>query len=228
MDNRNVVTKSNHLIEASYKLTLNEQRLILAAIAKIDSRKDIPSNVRIEAQEFAQTFDLPANKAYEYLAEAADKLYDRDIQTFDGRVNTRFRWLSARTYVEGEGYVNLSFTADISQYLTNLKKEFTSYKIKLVTNLKSPYSIRLFEMLIRWKDTGKFVIGLDEFKSRLELDSKYTRFTNLKSRVLDPAIKDLQTNSGIIVSYRPIKEGREIVRIEFMFLVTEQLKLDIS
>ena len=39
------VTKSNELIEAGYKLTLNEQRLILAAIAQIDSRKPIKKDL---------------------------------------------------------------------------------------------------------------------------------------------------------------------------------------
>jgi len=37
--NHHTVTKSNDLIEAGYSLTLNEQRLLLVAISKIDPRK---------------------------------------------------------------------------------------------------------------------------------------------------------------------------------------------
>ena len=35
MKTKELVVKSNHLIEASYQLTLNEQRVILLAITKI-------------------------------------------------------------------------------------------------------------------------------------------------------------------------------------------------
>ncbi len=38
------VTKSNSLIQSSYKLTLNEQRLVLACIAQLDSRRPLPKD----------------------------------------------------------------------------------------------------------------------------------------------------------------------------------------
>lgn len=228
MDDRNVITKSNHLIEAGYKLSLNEQRLVLASISVLDSRKAIPKKIRINAQEFAEQFEIPKNKAYVYLAEAADKLYERDIQTYDGQYDDRFRWLSRRRYAKGEGYVEISFSDEISVYLTRLQKSFTSYKYSLVRHLKSPYSIRLFEMLIRWKDTGQLIIKLVDFKTRLEVDGMYDRFTNLKSRIISPAIKELEAHCGMKIKFRPIKNGRTIERIEFTFTMDEQLQLELS
>ncbi|MCG8029623.1 MAG: replication initiation protein [Candidatus Thiodiazotropha taylori] len=51
------ISKSNALIEASYKLKTNEQRLVLACIAKIDSRHALPaSGIKITAQEFADCY----------------------------------------------------------------------------------------------------------------------------------------------------------------------------
>ncbi len=53
MNKNLLVTKHNDLTEASYKLTLEEQRLILACIAKIDSREggQIPALLTITAPE---------------------------------------------------------------------------------------------------------------------------------------------------------------------------------
>ncbi len=42
-----LVTKANDLISASYRLTLQEQRLLLAAIAQVDPRKPMPSKSRL-------------------------------------------------------------------------------------------------------------------------------------------------------------------------------------
>lgn len=228
MDNRHVVTKSNHLIEAGYKLSLNEQRLVLSGIALLDSRKDIPSKVRIDARDFAERWSIPENKAYEYLLEAADRLYERDIKTFDGRYNDRFRWLSRRRYAKGAGYVEITFSQEIGTYLTRLKSEFSTYKISLIRHLKSNYSIRLFEMLIRWKSTGKLIIPLEDFKNRLELDGMYSRFTNLKSRIIEPAIKELQAHCGLQITYKPIKNGRTIERIEFRFKMADQMQFELD
>ena len=46
------ITKSNHLVEASYSLTLQEQRLILSCLAKVDSRNEAPKEITLSAQEY--------------------------------------------------------------------------------------------------------------------------------------------------------------------------------
>jgi len=98
MKNDNLlVTKSNTLIEASYKLTTNEQRIILSCIAQLDGRKPLPrgNEFSITAEEFASSFNLKIHTAYEALKDASDKLYDRDIKTYDdnGKANRRVRWV---------------------------------------------------------------------------------------------------------------------------------------
>ena len=99
------VNKSNALIQAAFKLTLNEHRLILAAIAKLDSRRisirpgyDQISKVRIYATEFAETFGVSSKDAYRMIREGANQLYERSVQTFDGSVRGRFRWISKEEY----------------------------------------------------------------------------------------------------------------------------------
>ena len=73
------ITKSNHLIEASYSLTLQEQRLILSCLAKVDSRNEAPKEITLSAQEYADTMRLDTKNAYRELKKAANKLYSRNI-----------------------------------------------------------------------------------------------------------------------------------------------------
>lgn len=216
-----VVTKHNNLIEASYKLTLNEQRLILSCVAQIDSRKSLPKNnlFTLTAKEFSDLYGIDESNAYKALDEAASTLYERDIRTYDGRCRERFRWVCGIKYHDQEGKVTLGFSSWIIPYLTQLHKHFSSYPLKQISGLKSVYAIRLFEFLMQFKNTEKHIVSVEKFKERLGLQDDYKRFYDLKKWVIAPAIKELKEKSGLNVSFKTIKgrTGRAIQQLEFSF-----------
>lgn len=214
-----LVTKSNHLVEAGYRLSLNEQRLILTAISKLDGRKPIPrdNDFTITAQEFSSMFYIPIKQAYESLDNAASRLYERDIKTYDGKHKTRerFRWVDGVKYWDGEGKVTLSFSNKIIPYLTLLHTQLTSYDLKQISNLKSSYAIRFYELMVQFKSTGDRWIKLDTLKDRLELNDCYDRFYNLKIRIIEPAIKEINNSTNLIVTWDIVKKGRVITGLKF-------------
>jgi plasmid replication initiation protein len=214
-----MVTKHNSLIEASYKLSLNEQRLVLLCIARLDTRKPLPKDnlFTITAKEFAKNFGIEEKHAYTALDEAASSLYERDIKTFDGKYRERFRWVCGVKYHDKEGKVTLGFSNWVTPYLTMLHERFASYKLKQIAGLKSVYSIRLFEFLTQFKTTGKLLIELDRFKDRLEIKDEYKRFYNLRMRVIEPAVKELMEKSNLEINWKPIKSGKTIKQLEFSF-----------
>lgn len=214
-----IVAKHNRLIEASYKLTLNEQRIVLLCIARLDTRKPLPKDnlFTITAKEFAETFGIEEKHSYEALDEAASALYERDIRTYDGKYRERFRWVCGVKYHDKEGKVTLGFSTWVTPYLTMLHEQFASYKLKQIAGLKSVYSIRLFEFLTQFKATGKLIIDLDRFKERLDIKTEYARFYNLRMRVIEPAIKELQEKSNLVIKWKPIKSGKTIKQLEFIF-----------
>jgi len=214
-----LVTKSNHLVEAGYRLSLNEQRLVLTAISKLDGRKPIPrdNDFTITAQEFSSMFNIPIKQAYENLDNAASRLYERDIKTYDGKHKTRerFRWVDGVKYWDGEGKVTLSFSNKIIPYLTLLHTQLTSYDLKQISNLKSSYAIRFYELMVQFKSTGDRWIKLDALKDRLELNDCYDRFYNLKVRIIEPAIKEINNSTNLTVTWETVKKGRVITGLKF-------------
>ena len=61
----NLVVKSNALIQASYKLTLNEQRLVLLGVSMLDSRRpgirpgfNQVEGIRITAEAYAERYAM--------------------------------------------------------------------------------------------------------------------------------------------------------------------------
>ncbi|MEA9433413.1 replication initiation protein [Aeromonas caviae] len=214
---RKNVTKSNDLVMAAYKLTLNEQRLLLAAISQIDPRKPMPRPISITAQDFSEQYGIPLKHAYEALKEATSVLYERDIKTFDGRYKSRFRWVDRVDYLDGGGETKLFFTVHVQPYLVHLNQRFTTYELKRIADLTSTHSIRLFELLQQFRSTGFYRVSVAEFRELLELGPSYERYSNLKLKVIDPAIAELREKSGLLVELKTEKKGRAINRLTFTF-----------
>ena len=216
-----VVTKSNHLIEANYKLSLNEQRLVLSAVSQVDGRKPIDkdNDFTITANEFSEIFKIPLKQAYEALDDAASRLYERDIKTHDSSAKTteRFRWVDYVKYWHGEAKVTLSFSRRVIPYLTLLHQQFTSYELKQISQMKSAYSIRLYELLVQFMKTGERSITLEKLRELFELKKQYPRFFDLKRYILIPSIKDINETTDIRVEWDVVKKGTSISGLIFVF-----------
>lgn len=227
--NNLTISKSNALNEASYRLTLQEQRLILACVAPIDSRQGTTKKeVKITASEYAEYFQLDMKNAYRELYKAADGLYNRSIKLKGVDEDIELRWVQKKVLkTKGEGTVTLLFSDEIINYISGLKSHFTSYKLRHVSNLKSAYSIRLYELLIQFKKTGERTIHLDELRDLLGTDNKYPQFRDFNKRIIKPAIAELNTKSDLTIEMETEKRGRTIHSITFNFTLNDQMKMDI-
>jgi len=212
------VYKSNQLIDASYKLNTQAQKLILCCLAKLDSRKDIPKEMTLTAIEFAELMGIDPKNAHRDLYRAADRLFDAEITIKGGDEVYRLRWVQKSvTKHRGEGAVTLSWSDDVVQYISQLQDRFTGYKIKAISQLQSAHSIRIYELLMKFKATGERTIYLEDFKSALGISDKYPDFKILNRAVLKPALKELNERTDLTVSLEPIKQGRRITGLAFSF-----------
>lgn len=212
------VSKSNFLVEASYHLTLQEQRLILVCLAKLDSRGDVPKETIILASDYAQLMKIDIKNAHRELYKAAEKLYNRSIVVSDPKKTEEFRWIQKKAiYHQGEGRVTLTWSDDVLIYISQLKQRFTTYRLSDVADLGSTYAIRLYELLMQFNTTKERKISLIKFKSLFNLEDKYLLFRDLNKRVIKPAVKEINQSSNLIVFYNVIKEGRSVVSLQFDF-----------
>jgi len=218
------VVKGNALLEAAYKMTLQEKRLLLLAISKIDSRKPIPEPIRIYAHEFAQAYNLPGKWAYEAIKEATESLYHCTIKIPEvaNSPEDEYRWIWRKSTTKYDGFVELYFTPVVAPYLSELTGDFTRYKLMRVANLTSVHSVRLFEMFMRYEveGFGYWIVKLDDFRERLGLGKAYERMSNLRTRVLDPVKNELPEKANMVMDYEIIKKGRVPDRLKFTFYST--------
>ena len=102
-------------------------------------------------------------------------------------------------------------------YLSQLSKEFTQYKLKHVARFESVYSIRLYELLVQWNTFGEREIEVEWLKRQFQVEKKYDRVVDLKKRVIDPAVDEINQHSNFWVKYGQRKSGRTITHFQFQF-----------
>lgn len=224
--NNLTVTKSNYLIDASYKLPLQAQKLVLACISKLDPRGEIPKEITMTALEYGELMQI-ANPRRD-LYSAADALFKSSILIKENREEIELYWIQKKAKkIKGEGAVTLTWSDDVVKYLSQLKNRFTSYKLRNIASLQSTHSVRLYELLMRFNATGERVIYLDDFKSALGISDKYPQFRDLNKWVIKPAIKELNQRSDLIINFETIKKGRSVSALSFEFKKNAQMKMDI-
>ena len=222
-----LVVKDNALMNASYNLDLVEQRLILLAIIEArESGKGINANdpLTVHAESYINQFGVHRVTAYQALKDACDNLFARQFsyqsKSEKGNIqNHRSRWVSEIIYIDTEATVKIIFAPAIVPLITRLEEQFTKYDIEQISDLSSAYAIRLYELLICWRSTGKTpIIELGEFRNRVGvLDSEYHRIAHLKERVIEHSIKQINEHTDITATYEQHKKGRVITGFSFKF-----------
>lgn len=220
-----VVYKSNEVIEAGYKLSLNEQRTVLACIGQVNSKEELlkTDEFELSAKDFAKIFGVSDKTAYEALIEVTDSLFNRYIvinNPFPHKPNIthlKTRWISSIYYAENEGKITLCFAEKILPYLSQLEGTFTKYELKHIGNMTSIYAIRLYELLMQWKTIGKREIEIDWLRKQFEIENLYPAMCDFKKRVIDPAVKDINTHSNFAVAWEQRKTGRKVTHLIFTF-----------
>ena len=223
-----LVIKDNALIMASYSLTVEEQRLILACIEKAQRQKDPLSNPAIEitlnVKEYADLYGVKMGTAYKALSNSSDKLYDRSIRMTDkenGEVEVR--WLQEKAKYSS-GKVRLRFSDTVSRHIREIVTEQTTYRLHQATQLRTQHSIRLFEILNMVIDPitkeGEWTVSVDKMKDLFEISDLYDRWVDFKKYVIVQSVTSLKVDWEVAG-----KEGKRISDIRFIVFESEQLPL---
>ena len=214
--------KDNALVSASYYLSLAEQRLILLGIVEARNNQSQDNEFIIHVNSYINAFGVDDSTAYLTIKEACKRLRGRYF-TYQKLVNdnleqTESNWVQSVSYAINSSYVKIKFTDDVMPLITNLERHFTSYQLEQVKDLTSIYAIRLYELLISWKQKKKVELSLVDLRLKLGIEpNEYKAMNNFKAKVLDLAVSQINEHTDITVKYEQVKQGRTITGFKFSF-----------
>ena len=216
MSKKELVVKSNQVIEASYRLSVTEQRVLLSAIAKI------PKQVAVTDDEIytvsisdLQNIGTHEKASYRELKLAVDRLYERSINFIDG-TTSKIRWVQRIDFNDSKSEIAIRFSKDILPYISNVKANFTQYLLSDVATMKSAYSFRLYELLAQYKSIGHRLIGIGDLRLMLDIGKRYKTTGNLIAWVIEPSIHEINDLTNLIITVLPKKTGRKYTHLEFI------------
>lgn len=225
MAKNSVIVKSNDFIEACYKLTLDEMRVLLLTIGKIDPllenhRRDFEFTVA----EFAERFGADEKSAYVQVQRAIDKLSGRlVIVEKNKKLQRKVTFITEQVYFYGEGRFQVILHEKLMPLVSDIKGKFTKYKLEFIAKFTSFHAIRLYEILSQRRKYGFREIELETLKDWLQVADKYgNRWDNFKAKLLEPAIAEINEKSDLFVSYETIKKGRKITGLKFLISQARQ------
>ena len=212
------IRQHNALTNARYDYTELQLDVLFFLISRL--RKEQKSSVyELSIKELSA---LTGKKYdYPYLRKATADMGSRMFEVETKRGYQQMWMFQHVLYVTGQGIIEIKLSEAVLPFLFDLKDNFTSYGLAAALRLGSKYAKRIYQLCSQWKDLGETKkYDLQDFKKRLGLldekgNEKMKQVGELRSYVLDPAVKQINEHTELHISYTLGKKGRAFKNIVF-------------
>lgn len=227
-----IVTQDNRFIYAKYDMNANEMKFFMWIVAQLNSQKEQLFQVcEIPLSEIMQVWQRNDKEPdYNYIRDLCksmlQKTYIEDFKLLDEKtmkeksVFQGYTLFKSIRYEEGQGYISYQLNDCLMQYFLDQKRDFTQLKFSDIQQMKSAYSIRIYNMLIceLKQNRQRLKMNLAVLQNILEVPKSFYEWFDFKRKVLDQAQKDINAKSNLILlDIKTFKTGRKITDLEFIF-----------
>jgi len=230
------VYKNKKLNNANFgDFTHNDYQVFLHLVTKIGGVDNMGKYLQPEqlerehvltAKEFSEIFNADIDNSYKVLKKSVDKLMKTDLKV--ARDESADLWrinvCSMAKYNKKQGYITVKFTDDIMPYLSQVRQKFVLYNLKEISNFRSLYTTRLYELIQEFKDTGYLIKSVDQLREIFAVGDNFKKYNDFKKRTFEHAAKEINNNYEMNLGYEEIKEGRKVIAIKFVFMKTKMYK----
>ena len=227
------VALANMLVERMPDLGLNARKLFDALVASLPnypSEKNINRSeadykyVKIYVKDLVNSIGWDPKVAYEITKNCLEELSRNPFKISYINKNGKpavfsTSLIAAYHYKIGEGSATVEFSSALFPWLCVLKEQFTTYKLGVSYKFTSAHAHRIYQLLAQYRTVKSRRFEIEEFKKLLYIENKYKNNNyNLRKKVIEPAINDINRSSDLIVRYSCSGKGAHTI-IEFSFVV---------
>ena len=225
LDKSHYVAQSNTLICGKQTLKVNSAKLIRAAIMQVVREDQELKPYVITINQLSELLNVPKSNLYRDVYDITDDIIKNPVflkaETGKKIAWVKIPWVTRCEYRSDMG-VAITLNDELKPYLLNLKMHYTRYELVDILTMKSIYGIRIYELLqeIRRnstipKDGLEIPLSIETIREVCDCEEKYPTFSNLRARVIDAAVKDINRSTNYRVNYRYQKEGKSVTGVIF-------------
>jgi len=147
---------------------------------------------------------------FEYNVLGKDKMIEGYASLID---NVKF----VTDLATGSVTISYSLPEDVRLSMVEKNGIYASINLIVVKGLKSKYSVVLYELIRDYNKVEVPQMDIGKFRKIFGVENKYKEMANLRKRVLDSAVNELNENENIdfLVSYKLQKTGKAYTHIKF-------------
>lgn len=229
-ESKDLIYKSNNLINSKYNITLIQARFLAFVSSLINAYDDDFFTYSIRVPTILNFLEID-RKNLNWLSESLKQLLTTMICLENSeKVEEYTTFLSHFRLDKANDILEFSFHSSLKPHYLQLKNNFTKLKLEQYNKFESVYTLRFYEWLeynISLYDTYKnpkyktIEITLDELlekftssynhkKKKFEIPGSYKQYKNFKGKVLEVAKNELKAKSDIYFEYEEIKVNRAV------------------
>jgi len=187
--------------------------------------------LELNIKDFLGQIGVEHTKGYNYVIEASEYLQTLRLQwkEKDGIYKSSV-FVAVSEHNPKTGKINLFVPQQFAKRILDvgMKENFSFLKQNLF-KLENNQAIRLYQFFKSWENKGRYETELERFKEQFGYNtSGYKLFSKFKEKVLEPAKKEINDKTDIIISYDRIGDNLEGARPRvkgLIFYITSKDKL---
>lgn len=221
--NPKILMKNNVLIQSRYSLSLNENRLFLLILYKLQKDYNGSMSCYIHYDEFKEVIKRTNDRTIKKISENLLGLMKKSIFFIEKKKNDKLVW-GEYNFISGYQFdeETQTFRVDSPKKIYDLldkylKTGYTPANLALLFSLKNYNAQRLYDLIRIWSGSKQIInYTLDDIKMYLMLEDNYPQYANFKRRVIIPAIKELNNTGYFEIDFKENKIGRKVNSIDFI------------
>jgi len=212
-ENELIVKKHSAMIQTNVKtLTLTQRKVInyLMFIAQKTGKKELYKTTITNIKDMCKIGKTENIDLKEQLKALVNiKIEFNYLNKEKQEVWQIMSLLASAEITPNTGIVEFEFSCKLLDKIFN-PSMFAPLNIQLIANLKSSYSIILYEFLRDYIDSPVVPkLTITEFRNLMGIkENEYNRFYDLKNRVLLPSVDEINIKTDINCNYELIKESK--------------------
>lgn len=160
-----------------------------------------------------------------------DKLFSLNFKVGTDREYEKFVLFPIFRVSEKEQTVTFSVNEKFAYLMNELSGNYTPIELQESSSLKSSYSKGIYKKLRKFRNTGKWIVSIDDFREFLDIPKSF-KISNIDVRIIKPALEELRPLfNGLRCEKKYKHEGRgrpRVVGYEWTFQKEQKESFDLS
>lgn len=212
---------SNSFITAKglENLSLKARKMLYMAISQCRKNDKEFYTYEISITEFAQLMNVDESNVYKEADKITNELMVGFIQHKEESNKYFKKYQLFDTCEYNNGTIKFELNKQMTKFLLELQKDFSQPLLNDFLKMNSPYSMAIWHLMQREMESHKpsttkkiqFDLSLNELREVTGTQEKFKKLSDIKRYVFDKALREIDDNCGVKISYENIKKGRTVV-----------------